>query len=149
MVCYEVMALHVSMQIPIMTLQQMFSGNYPFPKILDDVRIVPQVKQGKRPSRPPHHPSQIRGLNNDIWDLIEACWNQDPELRPAASRIVERLRTLPDCPFDKRSFDDFTPPAWLSTYSHGNHPFAALDVNGVETSELLELKWISKDLGRE
>jgi serine/threonine protein kinase len=42
------------------------------------------VKRGKRPPRPTHELSQIRGLNDEIWRIIEAGWNQDPDKRPTA-----------------------------------------------------------------
>jgi hypothetical protein len=37
-------------------------------------------------------------------------------------------------------------PGWLSTHVHSNHPFAALVVNGMETGNLPQLKWISRSM---
>lgn len=73
----------------------MFSGQYPFHDIANDFRVILVVKQQKRPSRPTHNLCQTRGLSDDIWKLIETCWNSEPSRRPKAGQIVEQLRTLP------------------------------------------------------
>lgn len=40
-----------------------------------------------RPSRPTHP-----DLTNDIWELVERCWNQEPRYRPDTSEVVLRLQ---------------------------------------------------------
>jgi len=29
--------------------------------------------------------------DDDLWDLLQDCWHKNPELRPTAGQIVERL----------------------------------------------------------
>ena len=44
--------------------------------------------QGERPPRPTH-PT----FTENLWKLIQRCWDQDPHLRPEASEILQVLTT--------------------------------------------------------
>jgi len=54
------------------------------------------ILSGKRPERPTH-PS----LTDELWDLIQRCWDQEPQLRPGISEVVSYLQaalaTQGDC----------------------------------------------------
>ena len=41
------------------------------------------IISGKRPPRP-IHPS----LTDDLWEITERCWDQDPQRRPEISEVV-------------------------------------------------------------
>jgi len=126
---------------------EMFSDRYPFPEISGDFQVMFAVMQGRRPSRPSHELSQTRGLNDEIWHIIEACWSQDPSKRPPASEIVEDLRNLPDRLPDQRPLNDFDkilPSQVLSIPNRPDHPFATLASSDEDTEALRELKWISR-----
>jgi hypothetical protein len=71
------------------------------------MRVILGVVQGKRPARPLDVLSKARGLTDDVWDLIQACWSQDPAFRPTATQVVERVRALPNQPVDQRPLDGF------------------------------------------
>ena len=105
------------------------------------------VKEGKRPSRPLDEVSRIRGLNNEIWNIIEACWTQDPNARPSATEVVERLRNLPNRPADNRPLNDidrlFTQT--LTMHDRSDHPFATLAASADDTIEMQDLKCISRE----
>ena len=106
------------------------------------------VKLGKRPSRPLREISRIRGLNDEIWDVIVACWTQDPNARPSATEVVERLRNLPNRLEDNRPPDDFDGvllAEMLSMYDRSDHPFATLAASTDDTDEIQDLKWISRE----
>lgn len=126
----------------------MFSEQYPFPDISLDFQVMFAVKQGKRPSRPSHEMSRIRGLNDEIWHIIEACWTQDPDARPSATKVLEYLRNLPNRPLDSRPLNDFdkllTSQA-LSMYDRADHPFATLAASADDSDELQNLKWVSRE----
>lgn len=49
------------------------------------------VLAGERPSRPTN--LDILGLSEDVWVLIEKCWNQVPNVRPHATDILTLLET--------------------------------------------------------
>jgi hypothetical protein len=107
----------------------MFSSKIPFYGDAAEMRVVFGVMQGKRPARPLDKSSRARGLNDDVWALIETCWTQEPTHRPNASWIVERLRTLGSQRVDQRPFDDSSLSLPSLTLSDPKHPFAALVAN--------------------
>jgi hypothetical protein len=126
----------------------MFSDQYPFPEISIDFQVMFAVKLGKRPSRPTHDLSLTRGLNDEIWHIIEACWDQDPSGRPSASKVVEYLRALPNKPSDHRPLNDFDkvlPSQVLSMHNRADHPFSTLALSPEDTDKMHELKWVSRE----
>jgi hypothetical protein len=127
----------------------MFSDQYPFPDISADLQVMFAVKQGKRPSRPLHETSRIRGLNDEIWHIVENCWTQDPNARPSATRVVESLRNLPNRPDDRRPLNDFdrSISQVLSMHDQADHPFATLVALNGDTAEMQYLKWVSRESG--
>ncbi|KAF8995840.1 kinase-like domain-containing protein, partial [Cyathus striatus] len=62
---------------------EVFTNKIPFYEIPFEPTVVIQVYSGNRPSRPPpNDPSwNFWGLTEDIWKLIENCWNQIPASR--------------------------------------------------------------------
>jgi hypothetical protein len=48
-----------------------------------------RILSGKRPRRPAHP-----GFTDKLWDLIQRCWDQKPQLRPAISEVVCYLGTV-------------------------------------------------------
>ena len=44
------------------------------------------ILSGERPSRPAH-PS----CTDDLWTLIQSCWDDEPCLRPGVSKVSEML----------------------------------------------------------
>ena len=127
----------------------MFSDQYPFPDISSDFQVMFAVKQGKRPSRPLHEMSRIRGLNDEIWNIIEVCWTQDPGARPPATNVVEYLRNMPNRPHDYRPFNDFDKPLAsqvLSMHDRADHPFATLaEPSADDSTEMQNLFWASRE----
>jgi len=106
---------------------EIFSDQVPFFESPHDVLIILGVVQGKRPTRPLHDLSGKRGFSDEVWDLIEACWAQDPAQRPTAEQVVERIRALPNWQNDQRPLDGFNPnfPS-QALYKHTEHPFSTL-----------------------
>ena len=127
----------------------MFSGQYPFREISADFQVMFAVKQGKRPARPKHDLSRIRGLNDEVWHIIEAGWSQDPGQRPSASHVVEYLRGLPNQPDDHRPPNDFDKrlPSQVLMYYRSDHPFSTLGFNPEDTDEMDELKGDWENIG--
>ena len=99
------------------------------------------VSQGMRPTQPLPDFSTKRGLSDDIWSLIEQCWAQNSTERPTATQVVERLRSLPERPTDRRPYDNITVPSQVA-YNKVNHPFSTLAQNSEDT-DMDDLKWIS------
>lgn len=94
----------------LLTTRQIFSGEVPFYDIISDHQVSLEVRNGKRPSRPSHDISRTRGLDDDIWSIIQSCWAHEPDRRPAAYQIVELLRSLLTYTADERPVDNFRQP---------------------------------------
>ena len=93
--CYEVKDFYW-LSIGLTTalyLQQIFSGNIPFYKIHLGAAVIFRVIRGERPSRPPIDICHSRGLDDDMWGLINSCWTMKPAERLTASEIVNRLQS--------------------------------------------------------
>ncbi|KAJ3539949.1 hypothetical protein NMY22_g4498 [Coprinellus aureogranulatus] len=82
-VCYEIM-----------------TGNFPFHHVKNNLAVVIQVREGARPKKPSPEDPAFRefGLTEGAWAFIEACWDQDPQLRPTAQTILSHplLSSLTD-----------------------------------------------------
>ena len=67
------------------------SGTTPFHNEGDD-EIADKVTTGVRPEWPSNNPSQE--LVDGLWEQIEACWSQEPNERPTASKALLTLMAL-------------------------------------------------------
>ena len=63
------------------------------------LQIIMCLSQGKRPPIP--QPAELPGPGSSDWQglpayhaLMEECWSEDPEQRPAFVAIVDRLQEL-------------------------------------------------------
>ena len=64
---------------------EVFTGEVPFRANRE--HLVPHlILLGKRPAKP-NHPT----LTEDLWHLIQRCWDDDPDLRPEASEVLQIL----------------------------------------------------------
>jgi hypothetical protein len=105
----------------------MFSGEIPFFEISYDIQVILGVMRGRRPAHPMHELCKTRGISDDLWDLIQTCWAQNPMQRPATEQIMERLRALPNWQDDQRPLDDFSVSLpYQTVYNYPEHPFSAL-----------------------
>ncbi|KAJ7779273.1 kinase-like domain-containing protein [Mycena metata] len=68
---------------------EILTEKVPFYEEKNDMSAMLQVLDGKRPSRPV---SCIGTPQLDsLWDLLQNCWEDDPQKRPKASQIVDCL----------------------------------------------------------
>ena len=66
---------------------QIFTGAIPFIEISTNAAMF-AIEQGKRPPRPTH-PT----FTENLWMLMQRCWDQDPHLRPEVSEVLQVLLT--------------------------------------------------------
>ncbi|KAG8745277.1 hypothetical protein FRC12_014615, partial [Ceratobasidium sp. 428] len=87
-----------------MTMLELFTGAPPFSEIKNDIAVLLKYQQGIRPSRP-INPRKNRENNNRLderknasicvamddntWDLVQRCWNQDLRRRPATRQTLK------------------------------------------------------------
>lgn len=77
-----------------------FTGKPPFPNFSSTGAAV-TVLSGERPMRPARP-----DLTNDLWEITERCWHQDPQCRPEISEVVHCLRNTVDLRDDRIDVDD-------------------------------------------
>ena len=110
-----------------LTTYQLFSGQVPFPEFQNDYAVLVSVMRGKRPDFPSHDLCRSRGLDNEVWDLMQTCWAQEPIQRPTVEQVMARLQALPHQVADQRPLDDFNINFPSQTaYIHTDHLFSAL-----------------------
>jgi hypothetical protein len=68
---------------------KILTGKAPFFEIPRDVTVSIRVLEGLRPSRPETM------LHEELWPLLQDCWEAKPGMRPDITRIVRQLITPP------------------------------------------------------
>ncbi|KAG8928846.1 hypothetical protein FRC01_005277 [Tulasnella sp. 417] len=78
---------------------EILTGRLPFYNCTNDVKVIQNIALGKTPAREdyPELP-----MDNRFWEVLEACWKQNPEERPT----MEQLRPLI---FDDEMFSALAP----------------------------------------
>ena len=66
---------------------EVFTGEIPFDKWVDRA-VASLILEGSRPEMP--EDAQTVGLTSEMWEIIEACWQQDPEERPTTEEVMRR-----------------------------------------------------------
>ncbi|KII90405.1 hypothetical protein PLICRDRAFT_52143 [Plicaturopsis crispa FD-325 SS-3] len=70
---------------------QVFSGELPFPKQLQDWTVVVKTKRGDRPDRSKFTSPSVPEA---LWKVFEVCWQQDADSRPEMTAVVDMLMTI-------------------------------------------------------
>jgi hypothetical protein len=70
-------------------LFQSYTGKYPFFDIPIDPTVILKVMHGERPGRPACSVDRI--MSDELWDLVNACWKQDPSERPQMVDVVDKM----------------------------------------------------------
>ena len=104
----------VGFGLPLSTSIQAFTGAMPFSGS-STVAAMLSMAQGKRPQRPTHP-----AFTENLWTLMQRCWDHDPRLRPEISDVLQLLlASSVSCSLWKRSthksdcvFVCSDPPAW-------------------------------------
>jgi hypothetical protein len=69
---------------------QVLTGMTPFGK-LTGPEVGMKVLGGKRPSKPPN--ALNIGFSDEVWRLVEGCWQTEPEDRPTVKDVLLCLRS--------------------------------------------------------
>ncbi|KAF8586976.1 kinase-like protein [Ramaria rubella] len=69
---------------------QIYTGKVPYSG-LNEPQAMLEVAKGHTPSRPIELIVFQRGLNDNVWTLINACWNPDPRKRPTMKEILPQI----------------------------------------------------------
>ena len=66
---------------------EVFTGKIPFEK-QENEAVAFLILEGSRPEMPEN--AQAVGLTSEMWEIIEACWQQDPVERPTTDEVTRR-----------------------------------------------------------
>lgn len=101
-VCYEVwVPITICIHPKLLNRSvQIFTGNIPFYEIKVDVAVYGALGRGRRPSRPSDSICLPCGLDDNMWNLVENCWDSDPMKRPHAIEVVARIVSRLSLPED-------------------------------------------------
>ncbi|KAJ7651063.1 kinase-like domain-containing protein [Roridomyces roridus] len=69
---------------------EFLTGTAPFPELPSEMAVMFAVLEGRRPPCPPS--CSGKPALDGLWALLQDCWHADPDSRPTATRVVERLR---------------------------------------------------------
>ncbi|THU88759.1 kinase-like protein, partial [Dendrothele bispora CBS 962.96] len=67
---------------------EVFTGLIPFHECTHDAAVIFQLMKGKRPTRPSDASTR---LNDEIWGIMQDCWDQEPFERPVTNTLPSRL----------------------------------------------------------
>ncbi|KAJ6456529.1 kinase-like domain-containing protein [Mycena sanguinolenta] len=72
---------------------EIYTGEQPFWSIQQDMVVVLQVLDQKRPSRPlsSGRPDGTRAMPDRLWAIVEACWAHEPSDRPDMNKVSELI----------------------------------------------------------
>ena len=97
--------------------------------------VVTKVLEGERPQRPAN--ALELGLSDDVWKLLEECWQTQRALRPSVKDVLGRVKaaasacsTLPPVGGIPKPYED--PESDLSKFGMSLHHWSS----GVEFIEL-------------
>lgn len=92
--------------IILITMIQIASGQVPFPTLgnSETWRVNPLIEGGGRPEAADY--PIIAGEGSKFWELLQDCWQQEPEARPVMSQVVDRLSKLNEADIWARSWLD-------------------------------------------
>ncbi|KDQ08469.1 hypothetical protein BOTBODRAFT_118615, partial [Botryobasidium botryosum FD-172 SS1] len=68
------------------------TGEVPFSK-LSSYQVLLEVIGYRHPARPRGDDAAERGLDDEMWRLMQRCWSKDPALRPAVADITTYLQS--------------------------------------------------------
>ena len=68
-----------------LSLPQVFTGAVPFSSSLSPAAML-AIMDGRRPPRPPHP-----ALTDQLWALVQRCWDQNSHSRPEVSEVLKVL----------------------------------------------------------
>ena len=73
-------------------ISQVFTGKIPFAELRRDGQVIIEVVENRRPPRP--EDAVMKGLEDDVWMIMQDCWATKPSDRPGMPAVVCRLKAI-------------------------------------------------------
>ncbi|PFH50547.1 hypothetical protein AMATHDRAFT_60805 [Amanita thiersii Skay4041] len=74
-----------------MTVLELMTHQQPYANIKRTTEVVLKIYEGKLPERPNNWNAMRRGLTDEMWELLTACWAAEPKNRPSIQEVLNRL----------------------------------------------------------
>ena len=74
-------------------MYQTYTGRPPFASAAQDSSAILQVLEGSRPDRPDFDDEVGVVMSDDMWDIVEACWRQNPADRLSITDVVRLMQS--------------------------------------------------------
>ncbi|KAH7904140.1 hypothetical protein BJ138DRAFT_1167071 [Hygrophoropsis aurantiaca] len=77
-----------------MTVLELLTHEQPWATVRNTPQVVIRISQNRRPTRPAGSVGEAaleRGLDDHIWNLIQACWVTEPEKRLTIAEVKQAL----------------------------------------------------------
>jgi hypothetical protein len=72
---------------------ELLTGSVPFPNIVLDPGVMMALLKGERP--PPPGPEAVtQGLDNQLWQYLNQCWDLRPDKCPSLNVLISVLNEL-------------------------------------------------------
>jgi len=78
-----------------MVIYEVLSGHAPFHRYLDQA-VALKVQRGDHPERP--QGVEGKWFTDDVWRILESCWQSKPDNRPSTHDVFQRLEDLEAVP---------------------------------------------------
>jgi hypothetical protein len=72
---------------------QIWTGMAPFAGHSDSNVVLEVATKGRQPPRPPI-PLINKARTDQVWALLQACWNLNPGARPPIRTVLDNLQVL-------------------------------------------------------
>jgi len=87
---------------------EVFTGKIPFEDQKNEA-VVLRISRGGRPEMPGD--AQAVGLTDEMWKVLESCWQQNPKRRPTMEEVVRRWQRFVESNGDTNDVTKGPPPA--------------------------------------
>ncbi|KAG9088100.1 hypothetical protein FS749_002415 [Ceratobasidium sp. UAMH 11750] len=77
-----------------MTTLEILTDVPPFGAKTKGPRIIQMVAMGQKPKRADHPSIEQYACKEELWALLEECWNDTPDARPSADAVTQRLKPM-------------------------------------------------------
>lgn len=77
--------------VNVYTVLQLITNQQPYSYIKHTTEVVIKSAQGARPRRPTELHIIARGLDDNLWNIMTDCWNNDPADRPSIDQVLAHL----------------------------------------------------------
>ncbi|RXW13028.1 hypothetical protein EST38_g12827 [Candolleomyces aberdarensis] len=77
-----------------MAILELFTGKYPFAERKRDASVIHDVVVSKKVPQRPREAAVVMWLTDEIWSLMERCWQHNGSLRPQMEEVKRSLESL-------------------------------------------------------